>query len=457
MEVKIISEELIKPSSSTPQHLRTFKLSLLGQLVLEPYVAATLFYSSNSKEGSCLDVRVKIDLLKKSLSQTLSRFYPLAGKIRDDFTVECDDGGARFVEVNVNMSLSQFLTDPDLIMLNKFLPCEYAAKNSPDDVTHAANFQVNVFQCGGMAISLCNPHKLHDGAFLSALLKEWAAAARGGGSGKGGTATAGDLMAPAEVFPVKDLWLRDLSVATLGCTYKKGRCVTQRFLFSGPAIEALKARGTGPTMKKPTRVEAVSGFLWKCAMAASKRKSNGLRRPSVFLHFVGIHRKTDPALSEFSLGNLLWVAAAQCKNTDSDCTDDMLPLLVAEMRRAISKIDSDFVSGLRNDKNLISSSLEELRGLGSDGEVDCFGCSSWCNFGAYNVNFGWGRPVWVGNIGFNTPMFQNFIFLFSTRLGNGIEAWVTLGEEVMDLLQEDPELRSFATVNPCPLAMTSLL
>ncbi|OWM77389.1 hypothetical protein CDL15_Pgr016786 [Punica granatum] len=104
--------------------------------------------------------------------------------------------------------------------------------------------------------------------------------------------------------------------------------------------------------------------------------------------------KLSPPVSEFILGNLIWLAIAKCKNSDSNHTDDMLSLLVGEMRKVIAKIDRDLISRLLTyDKNCIRS-FEEIRELGSNGGlVDCFGRSSWCSLGVYNLNFGWGRPM----------------------------------------------------------------
>ncbi|OWM70684.1 hypothetical protein CDL15_Pgr014357 [Punica granatum] len=318
------------------------------------------------------------------------------------------------------MSLTQFLTDPDLVLLNKLLPSDEFAIGEFPELTHAVNIQVNVFRCGGIALGICNTHRLHDGTSEGVFLKEWAAIAQG-----------------------------------------SGNSVTKRFTFTGPAIEALRARGKGPSAKNPTRVEAVTGLLWKCAMTALERKNNGLRRPSVFTHLVDIRKKMNPPLSG-PLGNFLWLAAAHYKgNTKShDGTEDVLPSLVGELREAISKVDGEFVSGLRRDKSLISSSLEKVLGVGLSEyghRVDHFVCSSWCSFRLYDIDFGWGRPVWVSNIGLCKPMFLNLIFLVDTRSGDGIEAWVPTDEQEMALLQENPELHAFATVNPSPLTISSKL
>ncbi|XP_031405789.1 stemmadenine O-acetyltransferase-like [Punica granatum] len=214
MEVKINSEELIKPSSPTPQHLRAFKLSLLDHLIQVPFTPVIFFYPSNSEQaGPCLDVPQKLDLLKKSLSRTLTQLYPLAGKIRDDgLYIDCNDGGARFVEASVNMSLTQFLTDLDLVLFNKLVPSiEFGIGEFPEP-THAVNIQVNVFQCGGIVLGICNTHTLHDGTALEVFLKDWAAAARGSGGGGGSSGVAArDFMVAAELFPANDLWLSDSS------------------------------------------------------------------------------------------------------------------------------------------------------------------------------------------------------------------------------------------------------
>lgn len=49
MQLRIISKEVIKPSSPTPHHLKTHKLSLLDQLAPDIYLPIVLFYDSSSR------------------------------------------------------------------------------------------------------------------------------------------------------------------------------------------------------------------------------------------------------------------------------------------------------------------------------------------------------------------------------------------------------------------------
>ncbi|KAK4492879.1 hypothetical protein RD792_000204 [Penstemon davidsonii] len=68
------------------------------------------------------------------------------------------------------------------------------------------------------------------------------------------------------------------------------------------------------------------------------------------------------------------------------------------------------------------------------------------------TDFGWGKPIWA-SVGYGYVDFHlhNFLLLMDRRFGNGVEAWLTLSEEEMDVVEKDPELLAFASLNPCPL------
>ena len=64
---------------------------------------------------------------------------------------------------------------------------------------------------------------------------------------------------------------------------------------------------------------------------------------------------------------------------------------------------------------------------------------------------GGGKPIWVSSIGTSDSVFSNLIILNDTRLGDGIEAWVTIDEQDMARLECNPELLTFASLDPSPL------
>lgn len=121
VEIEVVSIEKIKPSLSTLSHQRLFKHCLLDQLIPAPYALTILYYSLNNFPNQP-NVLNRVELLKKSLSETLTHFYPLAGLIKDDFFIKCNDEGAYYVEARVDSSLLEFLSQPDLVSLHNLLP-----------------------------------------------------------------------------------------------------------------------------------------------------------------------------------------------------------------------------------------------------------------------------------------------------------------------------------------------
>ncbi|KAL3505487.1 hypothetical protein ACH5RR_035328 [Cinchona calisaya] len=443
MDVQIISQVILKPSSPTPSHLKIFKLSLLDQLIPAPYAPIVLFYP-NYNGVTCPDqVLERVEKLKQSLTKTLTLFYPLAGTIKDDLSIECDDKGAYFVTTKVDCQLFQFLNKPDLHLISKFLPCDLGYNGSMAG-TRVTNVQVNLFECGGIAIGLCISHKILDGAALKTFLKCWAGAA----TGRTGEITGPNFIS-SSLFPTNDLWLRDSSLAMWKSSFKIGKSVTKRFVFDAAAIATLKAKATSSGARCPTRVETISAILWKCSMAASEEANCGFSKSSMLTHVVNLRKRAAPTLSENSIGNLIWISSARCL-----ASHDMgLPALADQIQYSISKINGEYVKKLHGSEGstLMRKSLKEIGEFGSKEEVDYLGFSSWCGFGFYDIDFGWGKPVWVSSFAMDAPVFMNLIILMETRYGDGIEAWVTLDQQEMDILQQNHEIMAFSSLDPSPL------
>ncbi|KAI5660916.1 hypothetical protein M9H77_20239 [Catharanthus roseus] len=455
MEVEIISKEIIIPSSPTPCHLRTFNLCLLDQLIPAPYAPLVLFYPNyDGIIMTHLEISEKLQVLKQSLSRTLSKFYPLAGVIKDDLSIECNDKGAYCATTKVNnLHLSDFLDEPNLDLITQFLPCDPSFQGSMAG-KRVTNIQINLFECGGIAIGLCISHKVLDGSGLKTFLKSWA------GNGMATTKRKTEeiiicpnLIAASSLFPANDLWLRDSSIGMWISTFKKGKSITRRFVFDSSSITRLRTmakNGSKSDFRSPTRVESISAFLWKSVKSACE-SVHGSRRSSMLTHIVNLRKRAIPALSEHSVGNLIWISSAKCPAN----LEKGLPELVDQVRSSISKIDGDYIKKLCGNKgsSLMRKSLKEIGEFGSKEEGDYIGFSSWCGFGFYDIDFGWGKPIWVSSYAVNAPVFMNLVLLLETRNGDGIEAWVTLDEQEMEILKHNQEFLAFASLDPSPLKL----
>lgn len=171
MEVKIISQKLIKPSEPTPSHLQKYNLSFLDQIAAPIHVNIIFYYHHS----------LNIHHLQISLSDTLTIFYPLAGRYtKGDLHVDCNDQGVAFVEAKVvNLELDQLLCGKfEVSWLNKFVPWHI---NKVDHVsTPLVSVQVSSFSCGGVAVCLRISHRIADGFTIASFVSAWSTASRVG-------------------------------------------------------------------------------------------------------------------------------------------------------------------------------------------------------------------------------------------------------------------------------------
>lgn len=435
MKIEIISKETIRPSFPTPSHLKSYRLSLLDQLAPPTYVPIVLFYSADGFPTS-EDHSTLYDRLKKSLAETLTRFYPLAGKIHgSDASVDLHDEAVIFVRAHSSIQLSKILENPDLTSLKQLLPLDPHKILNADKSVPVMAVQLNVFSCGGMGIGVCTLHKVADSETLATFLNAWAETSRGAGE------TITPCLTSATLFPPKDI-LHEVKPADM---VAKEKTVTKTFVFDATSLATLKAKAAakgGTGVDDPTRVEAVTALISRSAKNARRGKSLQGRSSMVITHVVNLRaRAVPPLIPEHAFGNIWQLTIAPIFEEENKTAE--LHDLVVQLRRAIRKIDDNYVKKLQGEDGLYQARqpMKEVIDIVSKGEVEFYTFSSWVGFPFYETDFGWGRPVWIC---INNMPIKNLVKLISTRSGTGIEAWVTLEEEHMAKFENDQELLQFA-------------
>lgn len=455
MEIEVISTEFIKPSNPTPDNLKIHKLSLLDQLMHSRYSALVFFYQGHDTTLSTSQIS---RTLKSSLSQSLTRFYPFAGKIKDRLSIECDDGGIPFSVARAQSSLSRFLDRPDPRAIQDFLPG--ATFKLVDTGSRVAMVQMTAFACGGIAVGMLVAHVVADGVGMSTFLKAWAARAH-----ESMDDVWPDFDTTLSLFPQYEAFPEKLSFASVYAPcYQRGWCGARRLVFDASAIARMKDKATSSRLQKPSRVEAVSALICKSMMAAVNPKPKAM----LMAHYVDLRRRATPTIPNYAVGNHLFLAVARFCPTESND----LAIIAGRLREATARVDGDLVKGLQGEGGFLKlreavGEIKEVISGGMNGggggninnnKLDYLGFTSMCNFGLYEINFGWGNPAWVTSIGLpgkkpiEIPNI-NYVFLSDTRCGNGIEAWILSDENRLLALEKDPEILEFAVVDPSPLKM----
>ncbi|CAH8362736.1 unnamed protein product [Eruca vesicaria subsp. sativa] len=239
---------VIKPASPAPRDL--LQLSTVDVYSPPKYVSTIFFYKSVFGES----LEIISERLKTSLSETLSRFYPLAGRIEGDKII-CNDEGAFFTEARTYLLLQNFLKNNphNTNSLPEFLPTvtpgEYAG------TWPFLSVKVNFFGSrSGVAVTVSISHKICDAASVLTFVSDWAATAKAHESND--VVMNIPTFASTTIYPPHHSSFQSSSVG--GLYPFRGKCATNRFFFKSSKIAKLKRRATSETVLVPTRVEAIS-------------------------------------------------------------------------------------------------------------------------------------------------------------------------------------------------------
>ncbi|KAH6759768.1 hypothetical protein C2S51_016717, partial [Perilla frutescens var. frutescens] len=392
MEV-IIASHIIKPSSPTPIGFKHHKLSYLDQIVPPFYVPLIFFYEHDETKHHEEISRH----LKQSLSEILTVFYPLAGTIKQNSFVDCDDSGAEFTEARVpGYRLAQLIQNPKMEELEQLIPIDSISHNDNAILSVKTSF----FDCGGISVGVCLSHKIVDAASFVMFMNAWAATCRGESS--------------RIIHPSFDLALHfppmehSFSPSGVYAGIKREKMVTKRLVLEREKIEKLREEAAASSsVKDPTRVEAVSAFIWRSFLEAAATKETP-PWSSVASHVVNVRPRTVPPMPAHTFGNCNVFASAVASSSSSG--DDR----VSKFRAAIRAVDDDYITKVVKHGDYFGTTL------GIEALPDPRSClfSSWWRFPAYDVDFGWGKPVWVCT---TTMPVMNGIVLMSTPSGDGME------------------------------------
>ncbi|MCD9637856.1 hypothetical protein HAX54_021395 [Datura stramonium] len=415
--LSIISKKIIKPFTPTPSTQRWHKLSHLDQGLTHMLIPFVFFYPKNQVNAIPNGAKQISDLLANSLSKTLTCYYPWAGSLKDNATIECDDNGAEFLEVQINSPMDNVVNHPDSNVKDLTFPQGVPWGNDVDRTLTIA--QLSYFECGGIAISACLSHKIGDARRAYCFLRDWAALTRS-------TKT----IRPSPYFVEDSILPSPIGAGPLiSPIYRSNvdECVQKRFIFSSAKLSALKS---SIDMQNVTSNEAVNALLYKCAASSAAIVNSGSLNQSQLFQFADMRDMTSPQLPPNSIGNILSALSSPIYHNKEELK---LSNLVVDIRKSKDNLSTS------GEKRFAIKMLLDAYGTG---KCDVYLSSNLCKFPfIQDLDFGFGEPI-RASIG--RGPYNKVFFLMRTHDG-GIEALVHLNEQDMSVFEHDKHLLEFAT------------
>ncbi|KAM3327795.1 hypothetical protein P3S68_033844 [Capsicum galapagoense] len=445
--VSVISKKTIKPFSPTPCTKIFHKLCLPGQAFTLNHVPLVLFYPKKPNIGP----KKLCKFLEVSLSKTLAYYYPYAGRLINNWTVECNDNGAEFFEVRVNSGMDEVLhhsTDSrikDIVTFPQGVPWSLDFMDSSSHHHHhhhqaLATAQLSHFDCGGIAISVCLSHKVGDAESVYRFLKDWAALTRRDDDSNN------IVLSP---YFVQDSILPsppDQGPLVSPVSKKKQECVEKTFDFTPAKLNALKAsvnKSEEILQYPPTRSEVVNALVYKCAANAASSSLSDRSSPPAhqLVQYMNIRESISPPLPPTSIGNML-TAFSTPIHREGDLT---IAKVIANIRKSRDDYNNNNNTRNKDQHNeWVSEILHAYRtGKGTFQQRNCdvYISSSLCKYPFQEIDFGWGKPSRTRLGGHSI---SKYFALMNTNDG-GIHVSIHLTEKDMAVFENDHHLLQFAT------------
>ncbi|KAG6692853.1 hypothetical protein I3842_10G135100 [Carya illinoinensis] len=403
--VTVKSTSTIVPSKPTPGGI--LQLSETDQRMQWTHAPLICIYKTTSDNNEKITT---LETLKDSLSRALVPYYPLAGRLRwihgGRLELHCNAKGAQLLEAYSEAKLDELGDFAPTEAIEDLVPkVDYS---SPIEDWPLMLVQVTRFSCGGLCVGTAMSHTMVDGWSAANFFNAWAKLARG------------DELEENEM-PFHDRTILRSSEPLLPPRFEHIEFTKPPLLLGHTDANVEQLKETCATILKVTkeqveglrnkaneiphqdmemvvtrpysRYEATASHLWRCICKA--RASDNSQPTRVSLG-VDIRSRLKPSLPVGYFGNtVLQTVTSPCVH--GDLLSKPLSYAAGKLREAIERMTDEYirsaldVSALRNNFH-IRAYTKTPKFLGNPN----VSIGSWINLPFYGMDYGWGKPIYVG-------------------------------------------------------------
>ncbi|KAI5073399.1 hypothetical protein GOP47_0011412 [Adiantum capillus-veneris] len=415
--VQILDISYVKPSHPT-QSLHFYLPSADTFFKSIGYVRDVLFYSAPGDENPSFS----IPALKHGLSTALVDFYPVAGRLFEDFaagslTIDCNDAGIEFVEAIADYDFCELEKKgfPILDFYGGLTRFSHVVGHPPD--APLLSIQVTHFRDGGgVAIGFAASHVVFDGHSLWYFLNSWGQCCRGQG------VSTPPLLVRALLKHA--CWLNSSEVPKVDSfpmnivlpTHGPAKGYHRVMHFSSNVVQQLKETAVEESGNKSiSSFQAVMACVWKRITAAQDLQPD----QKMCINFAGdVRQRLRPSLTKAYFGNA--VEPVYVYATAADLSKEGIGTVATRMNESLKVLEDQafLMERLKiNREEEFQAVLDEAM----KGSTKFLFLTHGSKFPVYDVDVGMGRPVAVRP---PTIYSDGIVYVYPSRERGGIDICV---------------------------------
>ncbi|XP_062115247.1 shikimate O-hydroxycinnamoyltransferase-like [Humulus lupulus] len=401
MMIKVKETSMVKPAEKTPR--RRLWLSILDLMDAPNNHNPVVYFFRSNGATNFFDARI----LKQALSKALVPFYPLAGRLGLDgdgrTEIDCNEEGVLFVTAETTAVIDDFgdfSPTPQLRSLTPSVDYSLGISSFP-----LLLVQVTHLKCGGVSLGIAADHRVLDGPSAFHFFESWSRIACGL------DITIQPFLdrtllrprnPPQPSFPHTEYQPRDQQDTT---TTKVDTKVAT-FKITKEQLNTLKTKTTksmengnnnNNNIIKFSTYEILAAHIWKCVCQAREQPDE--QQTTLYFPVNGrFANRLQPQLPPGFFGNVIFPATPTAKV--GDLRTKPLSYALTCIHEDLKKMDNDYLRSsidyLELQPNNVLSSIR--RGDHTYRNPN-FGITSWVRLVSYEVDFGWGPPIFIGSGG----------------------------------------------------------
>eukprot|EP00253_Pinus_taeda_P018660 PITA_18660 len=393
LPVKVIESVLVPPSQHSPNTVLDLS-NLDDHFLVRRTFDVFLVYSNGSKNIYSATNPARV--IQDALSQLLSYYYPLAGRVRRTqdgrkLEVDCTGEGALFFEADTESTLPILGEFEELKSSFEQLLFQFPLTVEIEEVPPLI-LQVTNFNCGGFVVGVSINHSLCDGRGAVQFLMGLAEIAREETKLSIEAVWQREDLKPQPPYLVRFQHHELLESGyfvnpnTPLSTVKSEDLVFASFYLNSDALERIKRPIVEELKEHCTTFDVLAAFAWRARTRVLGIPFHHVVR---FIFPVDVRRSFDPPLAEGYYGNGQYVACTHSSAAE-EVVNGSLSHAVKLIKKAKLAVNEEYVrSGIAFLE--MKRSCPEMTDVHMCLEDTIF--TDWRWLGFNQVDFGWGEPL----------------------------------------------------------------